>query len=329
MNLPIVSIIVPVFNASKHLIRCLNSLREQTYQRLQLVFVNDCSEDNSGDILKEFKENLKISNPSVDVLIITHSINSGVAKSRNTGLENATGDYLYYLDADDYITDTAIELLIEASLKSDCDVVGCNWVLQFEESGRTMKQPQVKYPKDAVEYMSKGTMRWNLWLFLVKRDIYTTNNIKFLPGKNMGEDMMAMFKVMMYAKKIVMLDEPLYYYCQSNQESLTKMYSQQHKQEVSDNLFEIEKYFKNHLKFNLYLNFLKLNVKLPLLISNQREKYEEWRNWFPESNTYCLKNNLISKRISLLQYMASKGQYWFVRLHYFFVIKFIYGVIYK
>lgn len=332
MNNPTITIIIPVYNAANLLERCLKSLAAQSYTLLELVFVNDCCTDHSELILIDFKHIMADTHPSVSVKIINHDVNKGVAAARNSGLVVATGDYIYYLDADDFMAENAIEILVDKALQTNADVVGCNWVLQFEKTGRHMSQPKPKTPEEAIEFMAKGVMRWNLWLFLVKKELYDDFEIRFLPGENMGEDMMVMFKILLYAQTIAMVQESLYYYAQTNGESLTNTYSDKHKQEVVNNLYELNNHsiiVNKIVNWDFLFNCLKLNIKLPLLISNYKKKYVEWNEWFPESNSSVLKNELISKRTMVLQFMASKRQYWFVKLHYYVVIKLIYGIIYK
>lgn len=332
MNNPKVSIIIPVYNAASLLSKCLDSLANQTYSALELIFIDDCSSDNSLSLLKDFEERVKILGKHYEIHILKHDVNKGVAIARNTGLDVASGEYIYYVDADDYIEYNAIETLVFNTEGCQMDIVGCNWVLQFETKGRMMHQPVIASGQEAIEHMAKGVMRWNLWLFLVKRSLYETHDIRFLPGLNMGEDMMIMFKLFHYAKNVKSIKQALYYYNQSNDMSLTKVYSANHKKEVSQNLKVLEAFFKeNSSDENIVevMNYLKLNIKLPLLISSKVEQYRMWKNWFPEANAFCLSNDKLSPRIQLLQYMASKNQYWFIKLHYFIINKVVYGIIYR
>lgn len=332
MKLPLISIIVPVYNAAHLIDRSLVSLQSQSYKSLEIIFIDDASTDDSALVLMKFKEDMLNSNPTYTIKILKHTANKGVAAARNTGLSEVTGEYIYYLDADDFLANDAINVLVNKAISSNADIVGCSWVLQFEKNGRIMNQPNPVTTDHAIEYMCKGVMRWNLWLFLVRTDLYRKHDITFYSGQNMGEDMMVMFKLLLHASSIAMVSEPLYYYAQSNLESLTKVYSKKHKQEVVHNFLEIDKYFNrfsNSEKWCVLFNFLKLNIKLPLLISNNSQQYKEWLNWFSESNSYSLQNELCSKRIKILQLMASKKQFWFVKIHYFLVIKVMYGIIYK
>jgi hypothetical protein len=113
---------------------------------------------------------------------------------------------------------------------------------------------------------------------------------------------------------------------------LTRIYSQEHIRQVTANVYEAEKYIANHVlgeHLKLYIHFLKLNIKLPLLISDDEARYQQWFEWFSESNGYVMKNKLLPLRTRLIQWMATK-KYWIgVKFYYKFVIRFIYGVIYK
>jgi glycosyltransferase involved in cell wall biosynthesis len=326
MSQPLVSIIIPVYNAEKTLPKTLDSLIRQTYSNLDLVFVNDCSQDNSEALIQDFIEKFILIDGRF-ARIISHKINRGVAAARNTGLENSAGEYIYYVDADDHIVDKAIEFLVEEAELKNADIVSCSWYLQFHNSVRKMIQPNITNAEAAIEMLSKGVMRWNLWLFMVRKDLYILNNIFFIEGLNMGEDMMVMFKLFSHGKKIATINEALYYYGQSNEESLTKVYSKRHQEEVTANLYELDNYF-TYIREIQNWDIL-INIKLPLLISNNTDQYIKWLSWFPESNKYSFKNNSISKRIQVLQYAANNKQFWILKLHYFVIIKFVYGVVYK
>jgi glycosyltransferase involved in cell wall biosynthesis len=119
MNLPLVSIIIPAHNASKHIIETLISIKEQTYTNWEIILVNDCSTDNTVKLVKKFSA--QISN---SVTLITNEINSGVSVSRNVAVENASGSWLALLDSDDIWLSNHLETLInEVNKDSQVDVV--------------------------------------------------------------------------------------------------------------------------------------------------------------------------------------------------------------
>lgn len=324
-----VSLIIPVYNAASCINRCFDSLIRQSYRNLEILFIDDCSTDDSEKQIKFFMEKSEVSD--LYIKCIHHEYNKGVAAARNTGLDNATGDYIYYLDADDYIEDNAVELMVGEIEKANADIVGCEWFLSFNKNERYMVQPKVWNGKELFIKMARGIARWNLWLFMVKRSLYEDNGIRFIEKMNMGEDMMVMMKLSLNADRVSVINMPLYHYIQTKTDSLTKNWSNGYKNQINSNVEEVERYVKNNYgnMFDMELNFLKLNIKLPLLISHSTESYIKWNKWFPEANCYIMANKDIALRTRLLQLFADKRQYWLLKLYYYIVIKFVYGILYK
>ncbi|MFD2598316.1 glycosyltransferase family 2 protein [Sphingobacterium corticis] len=326
---PIVSIIIPFYNAKNTLAFCLKSLSDVSYKNLQFIFIDDCSVDNGATQVEEF---LAKQSKDKSSILIRHSVNMGVASARNTGLDHAIGEYILYVDADDKLAANAIGKLVDCALTNHADIVGFNWYLEFETNKRKMPQPKFQSPREALENMINGTMRWNLWIFLVKRALYEDNNIRFLPGMNMGEDLMVMIKLFASAENVVYADKYFYHYRQSNKESLTKTYSEAHMQQVSENLNEAIEFLKDTIYWNdlaKFTHYLKLNIKLPLLISPKYASYRRWLTWFSESNRYAGKNPNISWRTRMLEHCAYRRYFFAIKLYYYVVIRVVYGIIYK
>jgi len=328
---PVVSIIIPVYNAEDTLHTCLSSLERQTYAYLELIFVNDCSQDRSPQVLEDFMK--KVANRGLFfVKIVNHKENKGVAAARNTGLDYATGEYIYYVDADDWIEENAIQSMVAEAESTTAEIVGFDWYLSFEKNERRMRQPSFSSPEDAIIKMIHGKMRWNLWIFLVKRSLYEKHGIRFQPKMNMGEDMMVMFKLFSVADKVVYLNRALYHYGQTNSSSLTKIYSDRHMEEVTHNLKEVERFLLRSRyadKICGQIALLKLNIKLPLLISDKTEQYRKWRCWFVDSNSFAWSNGIQSIRLRVIQWAACRRQFWIIKLHYYFITRIMYGVFYK
>jgi len=112
-----VSVIIPIYNASKYLSLCLDSIVSQTYKNIEIILVDDKSTDNSLALLKKYKEKHK------NIKIIKLKENDGVSHARNVGLDKATGDYIFFIDSDDFVDKKCIKKLVEATLKYDADVV--------------------------------------------------------------------------------------------------------------------------------------------------------------------------------------------------------------
>ncbi|MDQ8750854.1 glycosyltransferase family 2 protein [Elizabethkingia miricola] len=332
MRSKIISVIIPVYNAEKTLYKSIDSLINQSYPHLELIFINDCSQDNTLNILYQYEKKITENSKGLVIKIISHEENKGVAAARNTGLQNATGELIYFVDADDFIDERAIELLVKKQQENDADIVGCSWYLSFNQNKRRMNQPPFNNSLEAIQQMLHGKMRWNLWLFMVKRSLYEDYNIRFIPGVNMGEDLMVIMKLFVHANKVAFVNDALYHYGQSNEDSLTKTYSEKHRREVTANLYEVEEYLHKSSFFKSIgdgISFLKLNIKLPLLISDKKENYECWINWFPEANKFIMKNKDLPLRTRVLQWLALRKQYWILKLYYNLVIRYIYGVLYK
>ena len=329
INMKKISVIIPMYNVEKVMSRCVQSLFEQTLRDFEVIFVNDCSKDNTldelGSQLKKHKRE------DIEVKIISHGQNGGVAVARNTGLDNATGEYIYYVDADDYCDKDTLEVMYSKAKSEDLDVVGCEWMLTFASNARHMVQPDVSTGREAFEKMCYGVMRWNLWLFMVKRSLYESGKFRFIPGANMGEDLMVMMKLLLNAGKVSVIHCPLYHYIQTNSNAMTKNFSA-YRHQVTENVEEIERYLEQNgltEKYSFHLNQLKLNLKLPLIISDKRTDYELWLNWFPESNRFAGENDEQPLRTRFIQKKAAKKRFVWLKLYYTFVVKFVYGVIYK
>lgn len=322
------SIIVPMYNVSGLMERCVQSLLNQTYRNLELVFINDCSTDNTLLVLQRM---LDAGNArDIECKIVSHDRNRGVAAARNTGLDTATGDYVYYVDADDYIELDAIEMMASIVNHKDVDIVACEWALVFGTNQRNMSLPKVCTGEELFRQMSYGKCRWNLWLFMVRRSLYTDNGFSFVEGVNMGEDMMLMLKMSTMAKTVEVVHRSLYHYIQTNVSAMSKDISSYYGQ-ISSNVANVESFIKTAFgsKYDSEIAQLKLSLKLPLLISPKSENYKQWQEWWPETNGAIMDNPYLSWRTRLLQWAASHGWYWIIKLYFYCVIKVVYGVIYR
>lgn len=322
-----VSVIMPVYNAEGCLPVALESLKSQSFRDFEVVFVDDCSTDGTPSVLEAFKKESDIS-----CKIVRQEVNGGVAAARNKGLEAAEGDYLAFLDADDRMEPEELEKAVAKAEEAAAEIVGWDWTLGFEKNGRYMRQTDYDSPRQALKNLMGGTMRWNLWLFLVKRKLLIDNNIQFIEGANMGEDMMVIIKAFAKAKKVVQIHKPLYRYNAVSQTSLSRQFSEERRAEIMANLSEVEKTIKDSQyssDLKDYVDYLKLFLKLPLLISPDKKDYLTWHSWFQETNSKAMSNKSLPLRTRLLQGMAAHKLWGCVKLYYLCVYKFVYGIIYR
>ena len=323
-----VSVIVPIYKVEGFIERCARSLMEQTLSEVEFVFVDDASPDRSIEILRRTLTDYP--NRQQQVRILTHEQNKGLPAARNTGLEVATGEYIFHCDSDDYVEPTMLEELYDASLAQDADIIWCDWCLTFAENERYMKQPCFGTPMEALKAMLSGGMKYNVWNKLVRRTLYTDNSIEFPAGYGMGEDM-TMMMLFAHTNKVAYIPKAYYHYVKLNTDAFSQTYSEKHLMELKHNVERIADYLSKLLGDSIKeeLAYFKLEAKFPFLISNDSRKYKLWSEWYAEANEYILKNHNVSLRSRWLQWCAWKGQWWVVRLHYLLVIKVVYGIIYR
>jgi len=328
MNNVTVSIIVPVYNVEKYIERCVRSLFEQTMNNIEYIFVDDCSPDKSSTILRQLIQEYK--EKALTVKIITHKQNKGLPSARNSGLALATGDYIFHCDGDDWLEKDAMEKMFKAAQSSKADIVWCDWFLSFRNNERTMQQKEKETPMDCIKAMLSGRLKYNVWNKLVRRSIYLNHKIIFPDGYGMGEDM-TMIQVFAFAKKVCYVPAALYHYVRLNTNAFTQTDSEVHLSQVLHNANRTIEFIQNRYGTALEeeLQFFKLNIKLPFLITNDRNSYRRWLEWYPEANSYINRNTMFSHRIRFIQRAAVQKQFWIVWLYYYLVVKVVYGIIYK
>ena len=321
-----VSVIVPIYKVEKFIERCVRSLMEQTLQEVEYIFVDDATPDKSIEVLQACLTQY----PDRKATILNHQQNQGLPAARNTGLAIATGEYIFHCDSDDYVEPTMLEELYNAVQKNDADIVWCDWFLTFAENERYMKQPSFDTPLEAMKAMLSGGMKYNVWNKLVRRSLYAENGIQFPAGYGMGEDM-TMMMLFAHAQKVAYVPQAFYHYVKLNTEAFSQTYSDRHLIELKHNIQRICDYMQKVLgkQVEKELAFFKLDAKFPFLISNDSQKHQLWKEWYPEVNAYILQNKNVSLRSRYLQWFAWKGQFWVVKLHYYLLYKVVYGIIYK
>lgn len=321
-----VSVIIPVYNVEPFVERCIRSLLEQTLQEIELIVVDDCSPDNSVAIIQRIVEEY----PHRLVKFVVHETNKGLPAARNTGLQIATGEYIFHCDSDDFVEPDMLKTLYDAAREKDADIVWCDWFLSFEKNERYMKQPQYASSMEALKGMLSGVMKYNVWNKLIRRKLYTDYAISFPAGYGMGEDM-TVIKLFAYAQTVTYIPKAFYHYVKLNTTAFSNTYSEKHlvelKHNVQDVLYFLTDRYGEALKIEMA--FFKLDVKFPFLISDDKKRYDLWTTWYPEANSYIMQHKNVGVRRWLLQLLAAKGQFGLIRFYYRFVHKFVYGIIFR
>ena len=216
----LISVIIPVYNREEYLSKCIDSVIKQDNVRTEIILVDDGSVDGSPAIIDDYAE--RFSN-----IIAVHQKNAGLSGARNAGLDICTGDYIYFLDSDDYIVDNALFKLLEAIKKTGADIcVGSHsryyedGKLEFKQTvpGELTERVISKEEYLSLMYLPKSFLWCLAWGKLYKREIFS--NIRFPLGKN-SEDEYIMPLIMEAANSFYILDEELYHQTLSAQ-SITR-----------------------------------------------------------------------------------------------------------
>ena len=208
----LVSVIIPIYNVEKYLDRCVQSVVKQTYKNLEIILVDDGSPDNCPELCDEWKK-------ADSRIKVIHKKNGGLSDARNAGRDIATGEYIAFVDSDDYVHPQYIEILYCLAIREDADVVACGFET-FTDNYKTeqniyhhLTDVEVKVSaKDEMDLI--GIVAWNK---LYRRNLF--DFIRFPKGR-INEDMGIFWKIIYYAKKMIATVEPLYFYYIANANSI-------------------------------------------------------------------------------------------------------------
>lgn len=324
-----ISVIIPIYKVEAFIGRCAESLMRQTLtEGVGFIFVDDATPDGSISVLQEVLE--RYPERQAQVKLLRHEANKGLPAARNTGLAEARGTYVFHCDSDDYVEPEMLEILLAAAEKQEADMVWCDWYLTFTDSERYMRQPEYATATEVLRAMLSGSMKYNVWNKLVRRNLYTENHIAFPAGYGMGEDM-TMMRLAACARKVAYVPRAFYHYMKTNTNSFCQIYSERHLQELRHNVGETAAFVLDRFgtEWEREVAFLKLEAKYPFLISDGRQgEFQRWTEWYPEANVYIMLNRAVSLRSRMVQWFAAHGQFWAVRLYYKVVIQWLYRIVY-
>ncbi|MCQ2142568.1 MAG: glycosyltransferase [Bacteroidales bacterium] len=313
-----VSIIIPVYNAEKFLPECFRNLAALEYDDVELCFVDDGSADGSLRLLEDFAQTFT----KGEVKVLRHEKNRGVAAARNTALDNAAGEYIMHIDCDDGFKPEIVSRAVAEAESEDIDMLGFDCILESPTSSRYFRQPDCPSADYALETILKGTRKWNLWLYLTKRSLY--EGVRFVEGDNLGEDMMVTSKLFAKAEKVGQIHEALYIYRQSPV-SVSYSFTDEKIGQIKRNLENLSGFLEaGKPEIAKFIPFLKLNLKLPLLMTGEKADYLKWKGLFPEADRHIMENDVLAKRTNIVQKCASLGLWPIVKAYWFIVTKVYY-----
>lgn len=198
-----ISVIVPVYNVEPYLRKCLDSILAQTYQDLEILIIDDGSTDGSGKICDEYKQDERVR--------VFHTENHGLSAARNLGLDNATGDWIGFVDSDDWIEPDMYEVLLRKAEETGADVVECGVYLESQNKVTIERHIQEVLVEDPLQGLIRGEILNRVWDKIWKRELFSS--IKFPEGR-INEDIATTYKVLENAYLVLVIDNTEYHYCQ-------------------------------------------------------------------------------------------------------------------
>lgn len=225
---PLVSVIVPVYGVEKYIEKCARSVFEQTYSDLEIIFVDDCTPDNSIAILKQVLGEYPQMKDKTQIL--SYPQNRGLAGARKFGLAAAHGDYVLQIDSDDYIAHNMVEEMTDKATEENADIVICDFnMIRNGEESHLHVSPSLN-PHECMKQVLTGEVHGSVANKLIRRTLYTDNNIAPIQGLNMREDLSVMYRLLYFAKKLAYVPQPFYnYLLREGSISASKMSAMQQK----------------------------------------------------------------------------------------------------
>lgn len=309
-----ISILMPIYKVEKYLEKTLDSIFTQTYPNLEYVFVNDCSPDNSLQVLKG-----TIAKHGIDkdkFIIVNHQQNEGIAVSRTDCIAHAKGEYIFFVDSDDWIEKDAVEEMVAATKGGTIDIVGCDYMKDFL-SGKTTYHHEnyAETCRDNLLRCLNYDIATVLWKLLIRRRLF--DNFSITPHVDIVEDYIMSVKLYYYAQSFAAIPKAFYHYVQYNQArvSLQTLWSiKMHIKGVQ----EVEQFCREKGLYDVFVHhkllLRKSNIKSNFVLNKQMLDHNAYKYVFPEANGVW--REVQYKRIEQLKF-------WLVEHGLFFVLKLI------
>lgn len=294
---PLISVIVPIYNAEMYLDRCVNSILTQTYSNLEIILIDDGSFDQSFAICDSFAE-------KDHRVIVRHTLNRGVSAARNEGIGIAKGSYLSFVDSDDYLDVTTYDKLYSKVVDTNAQVVWSDFCQVNNEKHYYIKsfaQGNNKHEtiSNLIVYGPNGGPPWNY--LLIKASLIKENKLLFPTNYNLGEDFWFGLRLHIYSSCSCKVEEPLYYYEISNLSSITHI----EKGRQADKVFSCLKESYMFLKDKGFFEEFKQEISWRLLLAKTSwvmspSSFSDYYSNIPEVNKYVDNNPLLGHKMKII-----------------------------
>jgi len=300
--MPKISVIIPVYNAEKSIKKCISSLKDQTLSDFEIIFVNDFSQDQSAAIIQE--------QASQDrrIILINMDHNVGPMRAREVGYHKATGEYITFCDSDDTLPQYALQHMYEKATERNADIVVGNVNYIHDDGRQEIWTSHVKGDEhvDGLKALLRGEIRHNICSKLFSRSLFADFKHESIEGLRYFEDYLLMYQLMSRAQNIVILNESVYNYIQTEGSSTQLQMSDKRlddivmvHQIVYDMLFPKESLRKDLYAHN-QLYFSRLLAQEPNIKVRLFQRLSKYSLMHVMSNSAIWKNNSVMKAVKLI-----------------------------
>ena len=306
--MPLFSIILPVYNGSKFVRKCIESIIVNTFSDFELIIVNDGSIDATASICDSYAIRDKR-------IVVYHNSNHGVSYSRNFGIDHAKGSWIGFIDADDWFASDALATIADSTKTDETDIVCYGFWSVTKENESSVQLPSIgqgKIPFMREQMLHGWTVVWNTFF---KKDFLERYRLRFRKGITIGEDFEFIFRALYYANDIEVIDKQLYYYNRMNEDSVLHKMTVKHYDEIIEANLLIAQFFKE----NRILSEFKDIVAWKVLRAKQDyvldiATHDKFLSIYPECHKYILSCPTINKKIKIMMWLLTHRLGWISRL---------------
>lgn len=282
------SVIVPVYNVEQYIEKCVRSLFQQTLDGIEFIFVDDYSADDSLGILQSLV--VEYQNLADNIIIIRHKQNRGVSVARNTGLARARGEYVIFLDSDDWFDEQMLQKMYLAASTAKADVVMCDFAMVLKSGTKSYKLPTWDNDDKVTSMQQYLRFAWTVaCVLLIRREWLIQSRLNFPDGYTYCEDFNFAVKVLDLAHIVVNVHEPLYYYNQMNVHSVMHSFNERAMHDEQKMYLDVIEWFKEkgeYLYYSKQLGWRILKSKQEWLLSKDTQK--QFIELMPETKRHII-----------------------------------------
>lgn len=313
-----ISVIVPIYNVRPYLNRCMDSLVSQTYNNMEILLIDDCSDDGSEIVAKEYEKRY----PQY-CRLIQRKVNGGLSAARNTGIDHATGEWLAFVDSDDWVSEDYLDSMIEVGERDGADiVVNCSYFMVYETGKMKEIDPLRDMTTDFSQQEKVARLRFSATAKLIRKDFLDQTKIRFPEDVWRCEDIAVLIPLYTYTEKISVIHKTTYYYYQrksslsnrNNRNVDIRFYPKTigRMVELSSKGFEKELEFRavSELLYGLVMVMIRSQKEKPEIlqqIDSFVKQYPNWKDnhyltWLPKGKQIFIKLSA-GKHLWLLRFL--------------------------